>query len=235
MGTHQHMNDNVVDPSDALRDITTATNPDPRTAFLAVVEGGVPRALTLNDQFETVSQFKMNASVPMAIRIHFETAKNLYLYSWFVYRFYPIAEQQALGSLEFALRERLQPLQNSESAMEYRLGLAKLLQRARENGLIRNEAFKSRQHWAIERARDRYRAERYQEMIGGSLAEITLDESNVQPTEDDLNFDWFALFIEYMPKIRNNYAHGSQTLRANVLRTFDIVCDLINQIYRDEQ
>ncbi len=46
--------------------------------------------------------FPLNAGVPEHVAQHFETAKNLYLYSWFIYRFQPVAELQSLACLEFA-------------------------------------------------------------------------------------------------------------------------------------
>lgn len=45
--------------------------------------------------------------VPLHVRQLFETAKNLSLYSWFVYRFHPIAQLIGHSSLEQALKERV--------------------------------------------------------------------------------------------------------------------------------
>src|SRR6266508_6112482 len=94
--------------SDSLRSPDRICHPDPRTLSLARIDRrtGLSRSTTPEDQYEAVAYFVLNASVPEAVAIHFETAKNLYFYAWFVFRFYPLAEQQALGSLEFALRER---------------------------------------------------------------------------------------------------------------------------------
>jgi len=47
----------------------------------------------------------LNDTVPEKIREHFETTKNLLLYSWFVYRFIPVAEFHAATTLEYALKE----------------------------------------------------------------------------------------------------------------------------------
>jgi hypothetical protein len=54
--------------------------------------------VTLAERYADVSQFELIQSVPLNVRVHFETAKNLYLYAWFVYRFYPVAEQRTCNS-----------------------------------------------------------------------------------------------------------------------------------------
>jgi hypothetical protein len=67
------------------------------------------------------------------------------LYAWFVYRFHPIAEQQALATLEFALRERLILLGAIGRNDEWVPGLRKLLKDATARGLIGNERFPNRE------------------------------------------------------------------------------------------
>lgn len=42
------------------------------------------------------------------------------------------------------------------------------------------------------------------------------------PTANELAFDWIGHFTETLPSIRNNYAHGSTSLHATVLRTFEV-------------
>lgn len=145
-----------VAPGDALRGSEDALRPDPRNESPVVFDESGIRRCTVADQYESIRGSEFNAAVPHSIRVHFETAKNLYLYSWFVYRFYPVAEQQALTSLEFALRERL--LQAGESGKGKRRirGLAAQLQRARALGFIRNEGLKIRERLAMRRARERY-------------------------------------------------------------------------------
>jgi hypothetical protein len=65
--------------ADALREPNIVLKADPRTNA----------AETLADRQQRIGQFLLAEAVPHAIRVHFETAKNLYLYAWFVYRFYP--------------------------------------------------------------------------------------------------------------------------------------------------
>lgn len=224
-----------LDSSDGLRKPQQAIEPDPRTGNLAKLDQKLgPLPIGLADQYDAIASYELAASVPEGVAIHFETAKNLYLYAWFVFRFYPVAEQQALASLEFALRERLVDFVEEQKKRHPKgraPSLAVLLSHARSKDLIRNEALTGREGWALEAARQRYSQEKFREMLASGLGEMELDDSHVVPTEADLRHDWLGDFIEAIPRIRNDYAHGSPTLRHSVLHTFDVVCQLINQLY----
>lgn len=181
-----------------------------------------------------VSHFSLNTTVPDGIAIHFETAKNLYLYAWFVFRFYPVAEQQALASLEFALREKLVDFVQAFTAKHPKSGgpgLSRLLSHAKSIGLIQNEALAGRYEWALGATKARYSMQKINEMIAAGLDEMEFDDSHLTPTDADLQHDRLGDFIKAIPKIRNDYAHGSSTLHHTVLHTFDLVSQLINQLY----
>lgn len=219
---------------DALRNSEQATHADTRSEGFALIDATGIRPVTLADRYEDIQSFELNSAVPHSIRVHFETAKNLYLYSWFVYRFFPVAEQQALASLEFALRERLPPLEDTAKGKPQFEGLALRLRRARDLGLIRNEGLQIRERTAMRRARERYDFETHQEMIRTGATEMILDDSNIQPSEQDLSRDWIGALIKSLPEIRNDYAHGSKRLHSTMLQTFEIASDLINQLYPNE-
>lgn len=225
-----------MDSSDTLRKPIQALEPDARTKYLVRLdsENHVPRPITLADQHNAISLFSLNPTVPDEIVIHFETAKNLYLYAWFVFRFYPVAEQQAFASLEFALREKLMDFVIAFSAKHPKSGgpgLSRLLSHAKSIGLIQNEALAGRKEWALSAAKTRYSMQKFNEMIAAGLEEMEFDDSQLTPTEVDLKHDWLGDFIKAIPKIRNDYAHGSSTLHHSVLHTFDLVSQLINQLY----
>lgn len=55
---------------------------------------------------ELVEGIRLSDKVPEPVRSHFETAKNLILYSWFVYYFNAVAAMQAFASLEMAVRAK---------------------------------------------------------------------------------------------------------------------------------
>ena len=224
------MLENELHPADALRTPASALLPDDRTNAFAVIDQGMVRKITQADHHGAIARFELSSAVPIAVRIHFETARNLYLYAWFVYRFYPVAEQHALTSLEFGLRERLVQGHLSKSSAE-RMGLSDLLKRARNHGLISNGALRGCQKWAMEMARQRYSLQQLNVMIEAGSDAMSFDDSHIEPTAEDLAHDWIDDFIEYLPKIRNDYSHGTGTLHHTVLRTFEIASDLINQLF----
>src|SRR5688572_27292016 len=91
-----------------LRHPSDAHKADPRIASFVTYDGaiGQHRPLTLEDHYGAVCDLTTHPGVPEHVKIQFETAKNLYLYAWHVYRFFAVAEHQALTCLELALRER---------------------------------------------------------------------------------------------------------------------------------
>jgi hypothetical protein len=153
----------MIDESDVLRTPEKACYPDSRVLALARIDTqtGLVRQNTLNDQHAAVGSFLLSRTVPEPIAIHFETAKNLYLYAWFVFRFYPVAEQQAFATLEFALRERQPEFVAAYKAKrkDREPGLGTLLKHAIEIRLVRNELFRAREEWALTRACARYNQE----------------------------------------------------------------------------
>jgi len=60
---------------------------------------------------------------------------------------------------------------------------------------------------------------------------MVVDDSGVIASEDDLNYDWLKAFLDAIPYIRNQHAHGSGMLYHVVLHTFDVVTQIINQLY----
>jgi hypothetical protein len=56
--------------------------------------------------YAAVEEIRLNAGVPEEVRSHFEVARNLAVYSWFVYSFHEVAVMQAMASLEMAVRAK---------------------------------------------------------------------------------------------------------------------------------
>jgi hypothetical protein len=127
--------------AEKLRPAEYICEPDPRNAFTAwhKPETGEVYPVRASDLHDAVSAFSLNTSVPADVAQHFETAKNVYLYSWFIYRFQPVAELQSLVSLEFALRLRLAH-EISSGKIKHKM-LWGLLKYSIENGLIKKEGF----------------------------------------------------------------------------------------------
>jgi hypothetical protein len=68
-------------------------------------------------------------------------------------------------------------------------------------------------------------------MMRLGLTEMAVSESAVVPSQQDHDHDWIGAFVDSLPYLRNEYAHGSSMLHANVLYTFEVVNELMNQMY----
>lgn len=126
-----------------LRPAEFITEPDPRNALIVRIDtvAGTSRPLTASDLHEMVSCLSLSATVPENIAQHFETVKNIFLYSWFIYRFQPVAELQSLACLEFALRERFANEIMTGAIDKKNAMLRGLLTFAVKNGVVKSEAF----------------------------------------------------------------------------------------------
>ena len=67
---------------------------------------GAVTPTTIESIYGLVEEIRLNAGVPEDIQSHFETARNLALYSWFVYSFNVVAAMQAFASLEMAVKKK---------------------------------------------------------------------------------------------------------------------------------
>jgi hypothetical protein len=126
-----------------LRPAEHIHEPDPRNALTVWCDTatGVVRPVQASDLHEAVATFVLDPAVPVDIAQHFETVKNVYLYSWFIYRFQPVAELQSLSCLEYALRVRLAGEIRAGKLKEKRPGLQRLMEYAIKNHLVKNEGF----------------------------------------------------------------------------------------------
>jgi len=217
---------------EGLRPAAFVCEPDPRSTMFAVVDlkTGAARNVELGDHHGMIAALTLHAGVPQEVAQHFETARNLYLYAWFVYRFYPIAEQQGFACLELALRDRLKS-EIAAGVMGKRPTLRPLLKYAVEHGLIRNEGFEIWRNRGAINSRARVEMEKIREMTENNLERITWDESEVEVTEEDLRWDYAAMLVDVLPRLRNEYAHGSTNLHNLALMSMRIVCETINQLY----
>lgn len=146
-----------------LRPAALVCEPDPRSiAFVRIDRAtGTARSVELRDYHEAIALMTLHLGVPEDIVVQFETARNLYLYAWFVYRFYVVAEHHGLACLELALRDRLQA-EISTGVMHCRgksPTLKPLLKYAAEHGLIRNEGFQAWRNRGLTRSRARVEME----------------------------------------------------------------------------
>lgn len=191
----------------------------------------LPSLATHHREIEAI---QLTGGVPEAVAIQFETARNLYLYAWHVFRFFPVAQSQALFALEFGLRERLpsrlpEPYQRPSQREPM---LAGLLGYAIDQGLVQNEGFR-RWHQIVEgRARQRRAMEIFQSMLDQQLDSMEIDESlPVNIIADDQSWDLMKILRKSLPSLRNELAHGSSMLTHQVLGTIELVAEILSQLY----
>jgi len=153
----------------------------------------------------------LHGGVPTAIRVHFDTARNLLLYAWFVYRFEPVAEMHAYASVEYALRlhARVPPRSKTD--------LKSLLAKAVRKGWIRDDGFRHYRRIVDRRAE----FERVEAATGGIPA----------PAADPKAQSYVEILAKHLPEFRNDLAHGSGMLAPRGWTSLALCCDLINQLF----
>src|ERR1700676_1547152 len=129
---------------DPLKQLSEVPEPDPRHAQLGIGLAGIHASLTV---------LVLADRVPVNVRQLFETAKNVALYSWFVYRFHQVAELVAYSALEMALKERAGFVERAGPNTRRPRGLKRLLEKAKKEGWLKGELFPSFRMLATERAR----------------------------------------------------------------------------------
>ncbi|MEZ2308904.1 hypothetical protein AB6809_19900 [Paraburkholderia sp. RCC_158] len=226
------MKSTILSAAESLRSPDTAAEPDPRTMMF------VGQALpSLAAHHRDIEAIQLTVDVPEAAAIQFETARNLYLYAWHVYRFFPVAQSQALFALEFGLRMRLpdrlpEPYQRPWQQQPM---LAGLLRYAIDQGFIRNHGFRRWHGVAEDRARQRRSMEIFQTMIDQQLESMAVDKDEpVNITPEDQNWDLVQILRKSLPNLRNELAHGSSMLTNQVLGTIELVAEVLCQIYAPE-
>lgn len=215
---------NDINPADGLRSPATAFQPDPRSPHN-------PDALA--SRWQAIAPLNFGSRVPEAVVIHFETAKNVLLYGFFVYRFHMVAEQYVLSTLELALRERLLRDGLITVKDDWVPGLKLMMDKASVHGLISNDHFEPGRALARRRAEHRHSMEMIRRMEEEGLVEVSYDPSQVELTSEDLSFDWIKQFTDSLPGLRNMHAHGTASLYPTVFNTFRIVHNLIGQMFSE--
>jgi hypothetical protein len=151
--------------------------------------------------------------VPEKVRVQFETARNLMLYTWFVFEFQTIAELQAYASLELALRERLgNPTRKVRNGKVLPLMLADLLDKAVGAGLFVPEQLRS---WDWHKLRREWFSKTH------GFASQPLSAS-----------DWLEYLKSSLPDARNYLAHGNLKLwLPHSFTQLELCADLINALF----
>jgi hypothetical protein len=221
---------------DLLKPLAAIYSVDPRSDNQSVLDIFQPGADAIAVHHAEAAKIRLASSVPESIAIHFETAKNLYLYAWFVYRFFPVAEHHALTCLELGLRLRFaDKLPKKYWDKRRPPTLRPLLNFAIDIGAIKNEGFRQWRDHVELRARERYSLEQQNEMVERGLQRIELDYTKAIPNDEDRKFNYLAILLDVLPAFRNIYAHGSTYLNNQVLSTLELVSEILNQVYETSE
>jgi hypothetical protein len=167
----------------------------------------------------------------LEIRQQFETAKNLSLYSWFVYRFHPIAKVAGYACLEAALRKRVEMDQAVVLANGQRhAGFKQMLKHAVASGWIRNDGFELARRISYVRAREKALIEDIERNRDKEPFPIR------EPTEEEIERELRSLpyaenLVDSIPTIRNHLAHGHSFLDAGSVSVLRVVAEAINQLF----
>jgi hypothetical protein len=217
------MSDEIEDPLKALSEIF---KPDVRQSTLIG---------DLSDIHAVLTAITLHERVPVNVRQLFETAKNVSLYSWFVYRFHQVAELVAFSALELALRERSGRAEFA-SGNKKGPGLKELLVKAKENRWLRSLEFPSLRAMAIERVRSTQFAVFVQKQQVSPESIVQMRE----PTEAEITdamreIDVPQILIDTAPLLRNSLAHGSSRLSPTSLSVLRLTSEAINQMFESKQ
>ncbi|MGO2235604.1 MAG: hypothetical protein ACTH5B_16160 [Marinomonas sp.] len=208
------------DDVDPLKSLETILEPDVRQEFFTS---------TLEEIHQRLADIVLNDEVPFDVLQLFETAKNLSLYSWFVYRFHQVSELVSYSALEMALRERYL-LDNPDKKAPTLQGL---LNYAKQKKWLSNEKFPNALERALENAYHKKVIRTLSASATGQNHEpIIIDEPSEAEVLEALNeLDPVGCTVEVSAKIRNNLAHGSSTLHPGSIATLKRNAAVINQLF----
>ena len=223
-------NDTLVYPGDELRSPVNVLAPDQRNFHFGVT--------SIEVLYARISQCSLNSYVPDDIREQFDTARNLYLHAFYVYRFYVVAERHVLTTLELAIRECIGDKtlaafrkQRKASGVHFTKGLRLYLEYLAQYQLIQNEDFPRWHRRNRMAAEDAYRDKVLKLMEEQGLKEYQWDESELDESAFDVEWDYVKVLCEILPKIRNNHSHGSTMLHNQVSLSFVNVSVIINKMF----
>lgn len=171
------------------------------------------RPIEFQDHYRNIEALALSGSVPKELRDHFDTARNLLLYAWFVWEFIPVAELHAYGSVEMALRTKLGYEQDGHGP-----ALHRLFNEAIRRSLLHDIGFR---HFHRRRAKRREFVELLAQAVGLEAAP--------EPPPDPLAY--CRVLARWLPYFRNRLAHGSRMNMGHGLWTLELCADVISQLH----
>jgi len=178
----------------------------------------------------SLDEIRVHAGVPLHVRQLFETAKNLSLYSWFVFRFHPVAKLIGYASLERALKERA-AREDAGHVDTVRKTLHPLMDRAVEGGWLKSEQFEVVRRTARVQLRDE---QTFRMIQSGEIGEDGVESADIteaEVLERAAQMDYVIRIADSIPYIRNHIAHGGPLLDAGSVATLRVIAEAINQLF----
>jgi hypothetical protein len=129
-------------PTEGFRQTADMFKADQRNLDAPAIFAGQPQSIEMFREW--VDEYDLPTECPEEIRTQYDVARNLYIYSWYVYRFTSPAQAQAYATLELALRTRFDELDIKYN--KRRDGLSSLLSKAIKKGLLKDGGFPHLQH-----------------------------------------------------------------------------------------
>jgi hypothetical protein len=206
---------------DTLKSLAQLNVPDAVQAAFSRYDQftGSLRPKSIEDHHSDARELALPDHVPQDIRRHFDTARNLFLYSWFVWAFAWVAQLYGYVSLEMALRLRaLNENRIDESASP---GLARLIKLAISEGWILVEELPQHvetdpdERAALEKTLENYTL--------ADLARMWI------PQLDPLSY--IKDLAEAIPFFRNELAHGTTHISGDSFSTLLLCRDMISKLF----
>ena len=197
---------------EVLKPLARLSEPDPRQLDRLCLNSttGEYRRVTLEDHYAAIARLNLASHVPILVRDSFETARNLLLYSWFVYRFVALAELHSVSCLEFTLKHRYERDRGAKSPESLR----RLMNYAVANGWLQDEGVR--------------------EMGRATVGELDLLEALGEPDADPAPSSDQQRYVRFLaralPDIRNQLAHGTPLVWPGGYSVLGVVAALISQV-----
>lgn len=203
---------------DSLRNVGSITQKDSR----------YNETLTIESMLQHLDGTDLHSGVHKDVATHFETTRNLYLYSFYNYRFGMVAEMHAYASIELALKEQLP---------SYGIVVKKGMDRYKSLGVLLYDAFsKDVFNFKLFHDYDRKLDSKVSSKLGllkNSGLGFT-QQSIREIWANELEQEYKDTLRELITRNRNNSMHGSKSLAqpwAFGLIMIRYARDIINQLY----
>ncbi|MCU1302001.1 MAG: hypothetical protein JWQ87_2285 [Candidatus Sulfotelmatobacter sp.] len=196
-----------------LKPLSEVLRPDDRNS--AFVRLDTLQPLTMAEHYAEIGAVVLDPQVPEDIRSYFATIQNVYLYSWFAYDLYTVAEFLCFTAVEMALRKRLP----YNGIGKDKRTLQNLMDQAVSRKLIRDKAFSNVRIMRQNLARDI----RFRRAISGRFPRSAMPKSN-----------YAAVLQGSIPWLRNHHAHPRMhtiMFPGAALSQLQVASELINSLF----